>query len=729
MKACNNFYFKCLFIIAFFLFSHSFLHASDTLIRRVTITSTNEQIKIDGKLDENVWNTLNPISGFTNHWPADTGLAKLQTTVKITHDKKFIYIAAVCSIAKKPVVQTLKRDTDPWGNDGFYVVLDPVDQRLSGYLFGVNAQGAQSDGIVQGDNLTTEWDAKWYSAVKTYESFYTIEMAIPLSSLRFDPRYKVWGVNFVRSDMYNNTYNDWSPVPLQFYAYNMNFNGEIIWDDIPFVSHSENVIEPYINSSISQTYSGSAMPVSKNSKIGGDAKISLNPSLNLDVTVNPDFSQVEVDQQIINLDRFDPLLPEKRTFFLENSDLFTNFGVGNLRPFISRKIGLTDDGQIKPILAGARLTGNLNQTLRVGVMDIEVNKFLLQKPENYFVGVFEQKILKNSAIKGIVTNVDDFDPHKNSYNRLGGLEFNYLSNNNVHQISAKFHYTNDTFKKGDDQLLLLYYGYYKTRVNSLFYLTALGDNFNPQTGFSPYNLYYDLKTSTYQHKGYKQFYNNTNLLFPLRNASIYNISFGITNYFNVYNNNNFMEGRNTGILAINYKNTSQLSFTSDQHLTNVPFLTEYVGERVIPGNYWFSVYTLAYHNDNRRNLNINGTAETGSYFGGYLNRLTGGVNLRKQPFMNIGANIDYNHIWINNKDIDFVLLTSSIEFDFTKNLFWTSSFQFNTQLKNFNINSRFQWHFKPLSDIYLVYTDNYQTDIFQPRNRMLTLKADYWIKL
>ncbi|MGE5106454.1 MAG: DUF5916 domain-containing protein, partial [Sphingobacteriales bacterium] len=180
---------------------------------------------------------------------------------------------------------------------------------------------------------------------------------------------------------------------------------------------------------------------------GLDAKIALNSSLNLDATINPDFSQVDVDRQIINLDRFNVLLPERRTFFLENSDLFSNIGLQNsASPFVSRRIGLTDDGRIVPIVAGLRLTGNLNPALRIGFMNIQSAKKYGLSPQNYTVGAFDHKIFKRSNIRGMITNRQEIvgKEQKNSgmdFNRVAGTEFNFLSNNTKFNGRAGYYHS------------------------------------------------------------------------------------------------------------------------------------------------------------------------------------------------------------------------------------------------------------------------------------------------
>ncbi len=716
------------------LFLCGFKPDDPPIVKKVTITRISDPIKIDGKLDEPIWNTIAGIGDFINHWPIDTGLAKLQTEVKLAYDDSYIYIAAKCYTAAPPILQTLKRDMNTWSNDGFYIVLDPVNQHISGYLFGVNAGGAQTDGIIEINDLTTDWDTKWFAEVAPNEGYYIVEMAIPYQALRFPPGGKQWGINFIRSDMHNNLYSTWAYIPLQLNGYNLNYNPNMEWAEAPKVSQGKNVIQPYAISTVNRTYTaGNFQSNNVKPNFGADAKLALSSFLNLDLTTNPDFSQIDVDQQIINLGYTDILLPERRTFFLENNDLFSNFGVGPVKPFVSRKIGLTTDGRPKTIFGGGRLTGNLNNQLRIGVMDVQTNRFESENQQNYFVGVFEQKLLKRSNIKGVFTDRLGFNKQggisSKDFNRLAGLEFNYNSENNLTHAAAKFHYTFNNFGNDKGQLFLLNYVYSGRIWATNFWYIDAGDHFNPEMGFSPYNVYFDADANKIQRKGYRQLWNTTTRYFYPKNGFINTISLAAETYGNLFSDGTLWEARNQITGSIDFKNTSNFRLFANHFVTRLPFPSKLAGQRVNPGRYRFGVYHTEYKTDNRKNISLNMLAEAGDYYGGYRYTYGGGITLRKQPLLNIDLGTNINNIQLNNKNIDLLLLNSKVELNFSKNLFWTTFLQYNTQAKTFNANSRFQWRFRPMSDLYLVYTDNYETDIFQPKNRAVSLKLNYWLNL
>ena len=195
-------------------------------------------------------------------------------------------------------------------------------------------------------------------------------MAIPFKSIRYPADKKTWGINFVRVDTKTNEYSTWTNVPVNFSTHDVGYTGALIWEDAPPKPGSNTVFVPFVTTEVTENRAGNE-PVSAKPNAGFDAKIGLTSSLNLDLTVNPDFSQIEVDRQVTNLTRFNIFFPERRTFFLENADLFSGYGIDPIRPFYSRRIGLDKNGNKIPILFGARITGNIAKKTRIGFMNMQ----------------------------------------------------------------------------------------------------------------------------------------------------------------------------------------------------------------------------------------------------------------------------------------------------------------------------------------------------------------------
>ena len=231
-----------------------------------------------------------------------------------------MYVAGTCYDSTNHVVTTLKRDIGYWDGDGVAVILDPLNEASTGYMFGTSPYGVQTDVLLGGGtgpgHYSEEWDNRWYVETQRYEDRWTVEMAIPFKTLRYDANRTTWGINFMRNDQKNNRQDAWARVPIQFWFIDLGYTGKLNWDQTPPKTKGNIALIPYINTAYNQDFE--ANTDAKNTiNVGGDAKIALTPSLNLDLTVNPDFSQVEVDQQVTNLTRFSIFLPERRNFFLE----------------------------------------------------------------------------------------------------------------------------------------------------------------------------------------------------------------------------------------------------------------------------------------------------------------------------------------------------------------------------------------------------------------------------
>ena len=325
---------------------------------QLSIHKTASLITIDGMSNETAWQEATTAGNFFMVLPMDTSHARVKTEVKMTYNDKYLYLLATCYKAANGVnmVESLHRDFNFGKNDNFLVFIDPFEDGTTGFSFGANADGAQWDGTMySGGSVDLNWDNKWLSAVKNEDNKWVFEAAIPFKTLRYKKDLLHWGINFSRNDLKTTEKSAWAPVPRQFPTASLAYTGTLLWDAPPPNPHKNISIIPYFLTSTAKDYT-----TGKTSGIlgreGADVKLTFSTALNLDLTVHPDFSQVEVDQQVTNLSRYELFFPEKRQFFLENGDLFGNFGYGDTRPFFSRRIGLS-----VPINAGARLSGKLNK--------------------------------------------------------------------------------------------------------------------------------------------------------------------------------------------------------------------------------------------------------------------------------------------------------------------------------------------------------------------------------
>lgn len=309
--------------------------------RNIQIHRTTQSIVLDGKLDEPIWQEAELGDGFWNKWPDDTKPAEALTEVRVLFDDQFIYVGAVCYSEKDYIIQTLKRDQGHWDSDGFAVVLDPVNKKTNGFFFGVNALNGQSEGLVPADfeSFNFDWDNKWFSAVTNLPDRYIIEMAIPFKTLRYDGENKHWGINFIRNDMKRNMYSTWNYVPLNFDGIDFGYMGTMVWDKAPKPARGNISIIPYMIGGYYKDHENSETAV-LTPNAGLDAKVAVSSSLNLDLTINPDFSQVEVDVQQTNLERFDLFFPERRTLFSKTATFLDPLEFRLQDPFSQEELAL-----------------------------------------------------------------------------------------------------------------------------------------------------------------------------------------------------------------------------------------------------------------------------------------------------------------------------------------------------------------------------------------------------
>lgn len=700
-----------------------------------------DAIKIDGHLDEAIWQKLEKAGDFWKQAPIDDVQAAVQTNVQMTYDHKYVYLAATCWDDPNYIIQTLKRDN--YGkSDEFVLVLDPVNQQTNGYSFSVNAKGAQTESLISptGTGLSANssdesWDNKWFVAVQNYTDKWTIEMAIPFKSLRYKTNITDWGINFVRLDPGLNETHVWSPVPRQFDAFDLGYLGKLQWDKAPKNVGKNISFIPYsslANTKVKQTEESSTTDF----EVGADAKIALSPTLNLDLTYNPDFSQVEVDAQVTNLSRFNIFFPEKRQFFLENADVFNEYGQFADKPFYSRRIGLDARGNPIPILYGLRLSGNINPKSRIGLINMHTKGEEGRNGQNYSVLTFQRRLWQRSSFKGLFLNRQAFDGGeslKNDYGRNLGGEFNFSTPNG--KIRSNFGYIHSFKENIADKNRHVYgrFDYDGQKFRTFLAVQHIGENYFADMGFNSRLNNYNPETREFVRIGYTQISNMLNyFVYPKKSKNINVHWSGIENFVYVSADG----GLNEWYLRLRhfffFKNTSQLRFRLNYNFVDLLFPFALTATPLPATSYHMKEANIQFNTDLRKVINTEMFAVFGEFYGGTKLTYRGSVSYRAQPWGNFTLGLERNDIWLPELygDLHFTLATAKMEINFATNLFWTTFLQYNTQQDNFNVNSRFQWRFAPMSDLFFVYTDNYAIEnLFGPKSRSFVIKLNYWLTL
>ena len=697
---------------------------------RLHIKKTAENIEIDGILSEQVWNDENTdvARDFFMVLPADTSLATQPSEVRMTYDEKNIYLSATfySTIPGPYTVESLRRDFVFGKNDNVLIFIDPFNNQTTGFSFGANAAGAQWDGTMNnGSKVDLNWDSKWVSEVIPYEDKWVLEMAVPFKSIRYKKGVKEWGINFSRLDLKSSEKSSWTPIPRQFPTAALAYTGILVWDEAPPHPGVNYSLIPYVLGSVTDDNRDGGSTENE-IKAGGDIKFALTSSLNLDLTINPDFSQVEVDDQIANLDRFELFYPEKRQFFLENADLFANFGYDNIRPFFSRRIGLD-----VPIHAGVRVSGNLNENWRIGIMDMQTasDEEVGLPSQNFAAFSLQRKMFSRSSLGLLFVNKQSIDYPIESdeyyelypeYNRNLGLEYNLASQDNLWTGKAFIFksFSPDDAGNGFTQAFNLEYK--SQKWNYGFKEESVSDDFRAEVGYVPRNGY--IKISPFL--GY--------LFYPKKGKIIshgpkwssfyfFNEDFEKTDYLNLLQ------------YYLNFRNRSSFRLTLIDEFVELqdPFDPTGTGKPELPAgsrHYWNAV-RMNYDSKPQSvftysiGLRVGGYYQDGSWFS-----MNNELGYRFQPYVSLSSVISYNNIrmpapW---NTTDFWLVGAKADITFTNKIFWATLVQYNEQTQNFNLNSRFQWRYRPASDLFLVYTNNYLRPPLDERTHTLTLKLVYW---
>ena len=733
-----------------------FVFAQDETPYKVAFTT--EKIKVDGVLDEAIWQKSASIGTFWQYFPSDTSKAQYQTEIKIAYDDKNIYVSAKCYARdRKFVVLSYRRDYRAGGNDNVSFIFDTFNDRTNAFLFGTNPLGVMREallynGAVDNSFFSEFWDNKWVGESKIYDNYWTTEATIPFTTLRFKEGAKQWRFKSYRFDTQINEQSTIVQMPQNQIIMNLGYSIPIEFEK-PLSKTGSNIsLIPYIAGGSSQDFINPKNPNNGSRlTVGGDAKIAVTSGLNLDLTINPDFSNVEADRQVINLTRFDLNFPEQRQFFLENSDLFSGFGSyvinpflppqGNLggtgnqimSPFFSRQIGIAKDSTTglavqNRILYGARLSGKIDDNWRIGLLNAQTadDEFKGISGANFTVASIQRKVFNRSNIAAIFVNKQTLNPELNSkltsFNRVGGLEYNFTSANSRWQGKAYYHQSfsetkqNQAFANGFSMM------YSVLKYTFRWAHDWVGKGYDAEVGFVPRRDFFHINPSF----GFS---------FYPRTKRINRYSVGVA--YDQYSMPNIgVTDRTAGpFLSMSFQNSARMLLSVNQNYTflfsNFDALRSNGRLPVLEkgGNYTYYSASLNYFSDQRKKWWLFAQPLVGQYYNGNIVSMVGSVNFRYQPYIALGMNFTYNYINLPIGQNNVFLIGPRLDWTFSKSVFLTTFLQYNSQFANMNVNTRLQWRFAPVSDFFLVYVDNYNTENGQSRNRSIQAKLTYWFNL
>ncbi len=710
-------------------------YGSDTPVARAA--RSDSAPTVDGLLDDVAWESAPPLRHFVQHEPLEGEVPNERTEVRLIYDRDALYVGARMYDTKPREIRLgeNRRDANLQDADALLIVIDTYRDRQNGFVFGTTPVGIEYDGQVTKDGqggLTTarraeagagasggfnlNWDGSWEVATSTDEHGWSAEFRIPFSTLRYPGGGgQVWGLNIGRTIRRLNEEAYWAPIPRQYNLYRVSQAGTLEGIETPARRYVS--VTPYVSSSAHRDFT--AIPAAEtdwSADVGFDSKIGITSSLNLDLTYNTDFAQVEVDEQQVNLTRFSLFFPEKRPFFLENAGT-VSIGTPSagsdlgMDLFYSRRIGIGPDGELVPILGGGRLTGKAGG-VSLGLLSIqteEVNDAGIPA-NNYSVARALRELPNRSQIGAMLVsrlNTDSTGDHNLTYaldGRLGiGQSFNfdgYIARTETPSIGSGEH-------------ALAFTGSYQTREWDLaLQYREVGEGFNPEVGFIP-------------RYGFRAFIERVQ-----RSIRVPAISWirefrphAVVRHF--YDFDWFLETRYIHIdNAIEFENGSFLSTALNLHREGLkePFA---IAEDVVipPATYDFVETTIRFNTNESAIWSVNGEVTLGEFYSGNRNGVAGTLTNRIGSTWLASLRLSYDDVDLPEGSFETTLVGLKLAYSFTPRIFIQALGQYNTQSDQVSVNARFGWLNTAGTGLFLVYNERqYTVDPAGPLDRAFVVK-------
>lgn len=671
--------------------------------------------RLDGDvLGDPAWEGVPAATGFRQEQPDEGQPASEETDVRIVFTADTLFVGVVCHDRTPDgiIVSDARRDAGLDDTDSFRIIFDTYRDQLNGFVFGTNPAGIEYDGQVtnegqgggglaigqrqqsgSGGGFNINWDGAWEVRSRITEGGWSAEFAIPFRTLRFPAGAgRIWGVNFQRNIRRRNERDYWAPIPRQYSLYRLSLAGQLLGLQTPTIRSLK--ATPYALGSARQS---GLRPVDGVvlGDVGGDLKYTLTPSLTLDATVNTDFAQVEIDDQQVNLDRFELFFPEKRPFFLENSGFFTAGNPGEVDLFFSRRIGIGAGGENIPILGGGRVSGKAGR-FNVGLLNMQTGNARGRIAGSNFSVVRLSRDLPNRAsIGGLFVNRSAIGrlAAPRDYNRTLALD----GKAGVRQHTVVSGFAAKTETPGIASRDFAYNIRSRTSVPRFDFeagYQAIGEQFNPEVGFLSRRGYRkpDIRLMTrFRPRNFLH-------LQELRPHSSYRAFYGFDGFLesSQWHIDNHWQFRNS------YEVHTGMNLTDEGVRT--PFRI-YPGILVPPGSYSHAEAQLVFMSNQGAPVSVNVQTIAGGFFGG--SRVSVSPTLRMRLGEMLTTELAYQRNDVSGPWGAFTtnLLRSRVSYSFTTRSFLQGLVQYNDRADLWSANVRFGWLQAANTGLFVVYTD------------------------
>jgi len=683
---------------------------------------TDQSPTIDGKLDDPLWLSTFPFTDFKMVEPTPGVTPSEKTEVKVIYNQKGLYLGIRCfdSEPQKITANTMEHDNSEERNeDQISLLIDPFQDKRSAYIFIVNPKGARSEGFASGEHYNLGWDGLWETKCKIDTKGWTAEIFIPFKTISFNPKLTSWGINIERYIARKQEVIRYSGISLNSFFSNPKEAG--LLDGIENVKQGLGLtFRPYAKVSRNDNKTDEAQ-ASKDLKGGFDIYKNITPNLVGAVTVNTDFAETDVDQRRLNLTRFPLYYPEKRTFFLEGSDIF-EFGStssNDFLPFFSRRIGLLE-GQQVPLQWGTKLYGKISNT-NLAILDVQSGSTDITNPTNMFAGRVSQNIFDESKVGVIVTN----GSQSGKQNTLAGADFKYKTS----RFMGKDNFSIDLWgvknwneaKGGNKNGLGIKIDYPNDLIDAAVKYTFFGDSLNPGLGFLPRNGYHSLYTScSYMPRPEKGWIGSKvrQWFFELQ----------MINYWNL---NGELESRQIFTAPINFRTESgeHIEFNVIPNREVLPANFEVSDGVVIPkGDYKFVNYRFEVNTASYRKVQFDLSYRFGQFYDGNYNDVETGLTLKLDGYATIQVGGNLVRGYLPDGNFSENVYFSKLNFYLTPDLGVSNYIQFDDITNHIGYNGRFFWQIKPGNTIYLVY-NNIVERFFNPERRFQMIEDQVLFKV
>lgn len=702
--------------------------------RRLAATPAQGPIALDGRLDEPSWAAAPVARGFVQNDPREGQPATHDTEVRLLYDDRALYIGVFAKDADpgQIIVNELRKDFNTGSGDGFQVVIDTFHDERNGYQFAVNPMGAKWDSQMsnEGRDNNSNWDGIWDVGTRISDDGWYAEIEIPFKTLKFGPEaMQTWGINFQRRLRRLNENSYWSPLRRIHQLSRVSMAGTV--EGLQGLKPGSNIrVKPYALANFNKL---AGLDVDRDYDGGFDVKYGVTSGLTWDFTVNTDFSQVEADEQQVNLTRFSLFFPEKRDFFLENSGVF-QFGAGNTGGgggagggrqnasqdmifFFSRQIGLSPSGDAIPLLAGSRLTGRVGGW-SVGALNIQQREQGSSPSTNFTALRLRRDILANSDVGVMMLNKD---PKGFDHNRAFGADanFRFFRDLTLNFAAAK----SDTPVSripgtGDDWYSKSSFGYRGAVLETRGMFQTIGARFNDEMGFVPRVGVDNAEGYLGLHLRPKRFQGWLRETFPhfqIENFSKRNGAGLESRYMDWHwpitlQNSSFIEiGTNPNVEVID----DRFAINSRR------------GIFVEPGRYEFKEHFLLANSNSAAPFSMNLRYGTGDFYDGYRRNYTVGGTFRLNQHLNLSLSDQINDIELSTGSYVTHLVTGRVNYYFNTKVFVNALVQYNTDTHQWSSNVRLDIIHRPLSDIYLVYNERHDSRSGALISRAVIAKMTY----